>query len=127
MKQSKKTFLLIGLFVFAALGMFFSGDKSFAQDSQISVETASNAAAGTGEEILALLAEFSVIKLDDAIFTDPIFLSLKDYHVDLVQEPKQRDNPFAPIGQDIIIEETAGTSVSVPVSAKTTRPPAPVR
>jgi len=126
MKQSKKIFLIIGLFVFAALGMFFSGDKSFAQDSLISVETASNAA-GTGEEILALLAEFSVIKLDDAIFTDPIFLSLKDYHVDLVQEPKQRDNPFAPIGQDIIIEETAGTPVSVPTGAKTTKPTAPVR
>ncbi|MFA5830826.1 MAG: hypothetical protein WC878_03280 [Candidatus Paceibacterota bacterium] len=124
MKKSKKIFLITGLFVFAALGfMFVSGGNSLAQENQISVETASGASNETGEQILALLEELTRVELDVSIFDDPVFQSLKDYHVDLTEEPKQRDNPFAPIGQDVIIEETQGTPTTVPSNPRTPKSP----
>jgi len=120
MKNLKKIFLIVGIFGFIAVGILFVADrKSFAQESLISVETPAVPSSETGEQILSLLQQLTMIKLDESIFTDPMFTGLKDYHVDLTEEPKQRSNPFAPIGKDaVIIEEMAGTSIAVPTNIK---------
>jgi hypothetical protein len=121
MKHAKKIFLIIGLFVFAALGsLFVPGGKSFAQDNQVTTQSAVSPSSETGDQILALLQELNAIQLDSSIFTDPMFLSLKDYHVDLAPEPKQRDNPFAPIGMDAILPASQGSAIKVPTKATTT-------
>ena len=42
------------------------------------------------------------IKLDDAIFSEPSFLSLRDSSIELIPDGTEgRPNPFAPIGSDI--------------------------
>ncbi|MCX6736410.1 MAG: hypothetical protein NTZ13_04995 [Candidatus Parcubacteria bacterium] len=129
MKQLKKIFFITGLFTFAVTGaLFISGNRSFAQESPISVEVPSSTPSETGDQILALLQELNVIQLDDTIFSDPTFLSLKDYHVDLAEEPRERNNPFAPIGKDAVLTETEGvagtvsTETKAPVSAPPTTP-----
>lgn len=38
-------------------------------------------------------------KLNDSIFTNPVFQSLEDYSQPLPEEQPGRENPFAPIGQ----------------------------
>jgi hypothetical protein len=52
------------------------------------------------QELLVALSGLKEIVLDTSLFTDPIFLSLTDYGVELPQEVAGRRNPFAPVGQD---------------------------
>ncbi|MCX6739210.1 MAG: hypothetical protein NT098_04155 [Candidatus Parcubacteria bacterium] len=119
MKQLKKIFFITGLFAFAIVGtLFISGGRLFAQESPIAVEIPSPTPSETGDQILALLQELNVIQLDDTIFADPTFLSLKDYHVDLAEEPRERSNPFAPIGKDAVLTETPGTAGTVSTATK---------
>jgi len=120
MKQTKKTFLIASLSIFTVLGSVFVFEhKSFAQESQIAVEVAvAGNPTETGEQILSLLQELNAIQLDDSIFSDPMFLSLKDFHIDLAEEPKQRSNPFAPIGQDEAVLEPTPVPVSNPIQGK---------
>ena len=50
------------------------------------------------KDILNLLNRMSQIKLDDSIFQDQGFESLKDTTVVLTDLPSGRNNPFAPLG-----------------------------
>ncbi len=116
MKQSKKTFFIAFFSVFAVIStVFVLGRTTMAQENQITVERSSfGSSMETAEQILSLLQELNALQLDDSIFTDPMFLSLKDFHIDLTEEPKQRSNPFAPIGQDAVITESVEANVPVP-------------
>ncbi len=52
-------------------------------------------------EFLTLLLSVKSIKLDDAIFSDNAFLSLRDSTIVLIPDGNEgRPNPFAPIGTD---------------------------
>lgn len=78
----------------------------------------------TGREILNLLADLKKVKLDESIFADPIFQLLKDTSVELDLEPKGRPNPFAPLGKDVVLDESQDFSTTtslrdVPFSSET--------
>lgn len=49
-------------------------------------------------ETLELLQVLRSIKLDATVFESAIFQSLQDFSVPLRDEPKARNNPFAPVG-----------------------------
>ena len=59
------------------------------------------------------------INLKIAFFNDPVFVALKDNHIDIQSQPISRPNPFAPIGKDTgaesgkyqFIDGTVGGSV----------------
>jgi hypothetical protein len=51
------------------------------------------------QDLLATLAQLHVIKLDDAVFKDPVFISLSDFGVTIPSQNTGRRNPFAPVGQ----------------------------
>jgi hypothetical protein len=51
------------------------------------------------QEILTTLSQLSTIKLDPAIFTDPVFSSLTDFGVTIPPQQAGRRNPFAPVGR----------------------------
>ena len=51
------------------------------------------------EELLVTLGNLHIIRLDDALFSDPVFLSLSDFGVVIPPEQVGRRNPFAPVGQ----------------------------
>ena len=54
-----------------------------------------------GQEFLTLLLNVKNIRLDDSIFTDPAFATLRDSSIVLIQDGNEgRPNPFAPIGSD---------------------------
>ncbi len=126
MEPFKKIFFITGLFAFAVFGaLFVSGGRTFAQESPLLVQTPESTPSETGDQILSLLQELNVIQLDDTIFSDPTFLSLKDYHVDLAEEPRERSNPFAPIGKDAVTAQTTGTTAAAPSGAKTAVPAPP--
>ncbi len=57
------------------------------------------------EEFLSLLQSVQSIEIDDRIFSDQAFLSLRDSSIVLVQDSTEgRVNPFAPFGSDPIEE-----------------------
>lgn len=61
----------------------------------------SSAGQGTSpisQEILTTLGQLHTIRLDPAIFTDPVFVSLTDFGVTIPPQTAGRRNPFAPVG-----------------------------
>jgi hypothetical protein len=71
------------------------------------------------EEFLALLLSVKNIKLNDTIFSDPAFATLRDSSIILTPDGTEgRINPFAPIGSE------GGGQPPVNISP-TTPPPAP--
>ena len=52
---------------------------------------------GPDKDLVATLLALRTVKLDASLFTDPAFLSLKDFSVEIVPEPVGRPNPFAPL------------------------------
>lgn len=70
-------------------------------ESTVNSEVASNIAGADaiGAEIIEALNQIEALELDDSIFSDPVFLRLKDKSQPIPPEPKGRENPFAPLSQ----------------------------
>ena len=49
------------------------------------------------QDVLATLSSLHTITLDSSIFTDPLFVSLSDFGVQIPAEAAGRRNPFAPV------------------------------
>jgi len=80
--------------------------------------TNTNEVANISEDFISLLLSVKSIKLDDSIFQDPSFISLKDSSITLVQDGNEgRTNPFAPIGSEV-----APTPTPTPTPAPTPTP-----
>ena len=52
-----------------------------------------------GRRLVDTLQKIRTLELDKSFLSDPAFLSLVDFTVEVVSEPTGRDNPFASIGQ----------------------------
>lgn len=53
-------------------------------------------------DLLSILIDLRLIKLDDSIFSSQAFQSLRDFGQDIVPEPIGRENPFAPVDASIL-------------------------
>lgn len=51
-------------------------------------------------ELLVTLSQLHIITLDNSIFSDPVFLSLSDFGVQIDPQNVGRRNPFSPIGSN---------------------------
>lgn len=51
------------------------------------------------QEILTTLEQLHTIKLNAAVFSDPVFASLTDFGVTIPPQNAGRRNPFAPVGK----------------------------
>ena len=71
---------------------FFSGGGG-GSSAVLTTDTASP----LSQDVLATLSSLHTIKLDNTIFSDPVFTSLTDYGVAIPPESAGRRNPFAPI------------------------------
>jgi len=71
------------------------------------------------KDFLALLLNVKNIKLDDAILSDPAFLTLRDSSIVLIPDGNEgRPNPFAQFGNDAVASPT------VPATPAPATPPA---
>lgn len=50
------------------------------------------------KNILSILLALRSVKLDSSIFSNPAYISLKDFSTEIVPEPIGRPDPFAPLG-----------------------------
>ena len=95
-KNNYKNILFITVFLvllFWGYGFLFGGDSNQA----LSVSAPAQIDSSVGQDLLLILAELRTLRLDDSVFTDKVFQSLKNFRVELSPEPVGRDNPFAPI------------------------------
>ena len=60
----------------------------------------------TGNQVVTILRNLSVIKLDDSVFRNPAFALLTDISISLPPVTNQgRRNPFAPVGVDTVVSQ----------------------
>ena len=65
----------------------------------------------TGSQVVTILRNLSVIKLDDSVFRNPAFGLLTDLSISLPPVTNQgRRNPFAPIGTDTDVSSSTNTN-----------------
>jgi hypothetical protein len=106
MSNTKKN-IIAGLLSFTAITSFYVSKETQAQAQLVVPETPpSGIESLQGREILSLLADIKKIHLNGDLFLSPVFLSLRDFSVDLVAEPKGRINPFA----SLVGEAVSGVS-----------------
>ena len=74
--------------------------KGTVDDSSLSTDTQTSNSADA-QLVYTLLKKMSFVKLDDSIFSNQLFINLKDNTVILDRQDVGRQNPFAPIGSDI--------------------------
>ncbi len=92
----KKHMVLIGIIAAAAIALYFYSSRSSG-----ALLTSSEAVdSPVSQEVLATLGNLRTIKLDNSIFSDPLFMSLSDFGVSIPPAAAGRRNPFAPVGQD---------------------------
>ena len=83
--------VLLGAFLYYT---YFSGPSNTATVSSETISPASH-------DLLVTLSNLHTIRLNEKIFTDPVFLSLVDFGVTLPLENVGRPNPFAPLSAPI--------------------------
>ncbi|MDB5225226.1 MAG: hypothetical protein JWL87_178 [Candidatus Adlerbacteria bacterium] len=91
----KKNMVVIGIVV-VALGALFYFYSSGGSAPLLSSDEANGSP--VSQEILATLGNLRTIKLDNSVFSDPLFVSLSDFGVTIPPAAAGRRNPFAPVG-----------------------------
>lgn len=110
--------LLIGLVVL--LAAFFSYKYFFVPSTPDADIPGLQAVSGDGlaagpvidDEFIRLLDRLKGVELNSDFFSTPAWNSLTNFRVELVEEPKHRQNPFAPIGFDRSGTTTSATSTT---------------
>lgn len=97
MEKYKKT-IIVGIIIAAGLIAYSFLRPDPTVESMLQVTERQNSAQVLGDEITTAINQIQSLKLDNVIFSDPIFLKLIDHSRPIVAEPIGRTNPFAPIG-----------------------------
>lgn len=123
----QRKILVVGVAFVAAAALWYGMSRS--SDSATTIVTSS--AAGTSnnpggvvtpgpvdkdtQQILEILLALRAVKLDEMLFSNPAFVSLKDFSTQIVPETVGRPDPFAPLGAN-------GSSSAAGASGASTTP-----
>lgn len=105
----KKNTVIIGIVLAAAAVLYYfysSGGSSALLTSSAEQESP------VSQEVLETLGNLRTIKLDNSIFSDPLFISLSDFGVNIPPAAAGRRNPFAPVGQTGSAPASASSTAS---------------
>ena len=81
--------------IIAAIGYFyFTGSTAPANTGLVSSNPDS---AAVGSQVLSLLNQIQSLKIDTSLFSDPGYMTLRDYSVAIPPVNVGRPNPFAPL------------------------------
>ena len=101
--------VVIIVIAFFAIKYFF-GDSTI--DSGTTTAQTPQVDLVNGQEIVTMLNRLNNVKIDEKIFTHPVFVSLEDFGRPIDSENVGRPNPFAPIGADGTTVTSRPTSTS---------------
>ncbi len=111
----KKNMVIIGIILAAAAVLYYF----YSSDSGGAVLTSSeDTDSPVSQEILATLGNLRTIRLDNSIFSDPLFVSLSDFGVTIPPAAAGRRNPFAPVGQNGPAATQAATTTGTTAPAR---------
>lgn len=114
-RQKILGFLL--LIVIAVAGVYYYriyGGKIVQVASLVTEESS----APVGEDILVLVQKLDYISIDDSVLASALFTTLRDTTIQITPEEKSRLNPFAPIGNTVVV--TPSTTTNPPQKTTTT-------
>ncbi len=96
MEFLKKNRLYIGVIVLALAGLWLYMTY-FSDPSSSPTLSNDRAASPLSQDVLVTLSNLNTIRLDESIFSDPLFMSLSDYGVAIPPQNAGRRNPFLPL------------------------------
>lgn len=102
----------IGILLYAGVDLMNKAKES----SEVSVSLSETETAS--QDILSLVDKMSRMSIDSSVFSSQLFVKLIDFSAIPTPEAVGRPNPFAPIGSDQAISQTASVN-----SAKTKTTP----
>lgn len=107
-----KILMGVGVVVIAG-GIWFGLSSSSAPQPLLATDAQTTVA---DQELVATLLELRAVSLNGTIFSDPVFLSLKDFGKEIIPEPVGRPNPFAPLPGVVqpTIESTKSAQIFAP-------------
>ncbi len=112
--SNRTTISVLVIIALFGLGYFyFYGSSSTSSSDTL---TASNNAL-VGSQVLNLLNQIQSLRIDTSLFTDPGYLTLRDYTVPIPTVSVGRPNPFAPLPG--FTTTTTGTTGSNPATSTT--------
>ncbi len=91
----KNLLIALGLAIILFIG-YITFVRDDGSDAMVS-ESLSPEVRQETQQLLSTLQELKSINVEGRIFSDPLFLSLRDFRVELGTEPEGRSNPFAPL------------------------------
>lgn len=116
--------VIVVILLFVLYKMFVAGDKK--KGSELSSSASQNVSLNNetikeGQEFLNTLNILKNIQLDNTMFTNEneAFVKLVDYSVEIIRDTNPgRENPFAPIGVDIVAQNNLipNTIINTPIN-----------
>jgi hypothetical protein len=94
-----------------AVGVWIGLSSSETPGSLLAVETVTEQ--GANQDLVSTLLALRAVKLDASLFTDPAFVSLKDFSTQIVPEPVGRPNPFAPLGSSAVVTSSSTKAAQI--------------
>jgi len=88
--------IMIGIVLIVVIVFMWWMLSPSAPASTDQVLTSESSTNGSDSDIVATLLQLRSVTLSGTILSDPTFLSLQDFGVDITPEPVGRPNPFAP-------------------------------
>ncbi len=93
----KKVITLLVVLVIGSMGLWYLSSNNAANTGSLTAQVQTTQTSNA-KDIYNLLQEMNTAKLDNSIFYNSVFTSLKDNTVTLTAPPSGRSNPFAPVG-----------------------------
>jgi hypothetical protein len=105
--------LIVALIVIVMLGV---GWYTLSGNSAPAPTLTTTSVAGSSpadQNMVSTLLALRAVTLDATIFSDPAFMSLKDFSTQIVPEPVGRTNPFAPLSTSASASATSTQSAQL--------------
>ena len=116
--------IVVIVLLFLAYSQFIAKKSATSDSALVPVQAATNGAnqnGGAGREFVIQLLAIQSIHFNTELFGDPAYTYLHDFSRPIIDQPKGRPNPFAPIGDDsnTVVGDNAAP-VATPALAATT-------
>jgi hypothetical protein len=92
--NKNKTIIGVGIALLLVVYVYFT---YFSGSSSAPTLTTTDTTSTVSQNLLVTLQNLHTIKLDNTIFTNPVFISLTDFGVTIPLENVGRRNPFLPL------------------------------
>ncbi len=99
--NKKNIIILIVVVVIFAFAGFYLSNQNNSSGSALVVGSKTQQSNGA-EQIFVSLQKMAKVKLDDSIFSNQVFINLKDNSIEVLPQETRGSNPFTPISSAVV-------------------------